>query len=53
MLNFKDHKFIFRGRTQRKGQMPLFTAINHGTGKLKMRSTLLSIPEEEHDLRRK
>jgi hypothetical protein len=32
--------------------MPLFTAINHGTEKLKTRSTLLSIPEEKHDLRR-
>jgi hypothetical protein len=37
----------------KKGQMPLFTAINHGTGKLKMRSTLLSISEQEHDLGRK
>jgi hypothetical protein len=53
MLNFKDHTFTFRRRTWRKGQMPLFTVINHWTGRLKMRNTLLSTPEEEHDLRRK
>lgn len=52
-LNFKCHTLIFRGRTWRKGQMPLFTAIAHGIGKLKMRSTLLSIPEKEHHLRTK